>query len=221
MGSPSKRNRSLDNECYYKILGVSKDASEQQIKKAYRKLALKYHPDKNRDDPVFASEMFRHVAEAFEVLSDEEKREKYDRYGKNGQNMSFGFRDASSLFEEFFSNDPFFTSSFSTPVSRGGFRGGFSGLFGGMGGFGSDMDFDRGFDDFFGGNSMNMRSSCSTSNGGYSKSTRTVTQTINGKTVTRTETTVRYPDGRVETTSNCTKGIEGRKTKKSKNRSLM
>ena len=210
MGS-SKRNRrarSLEGECYYKILGVSKDADVGEIKKAYRKLALKYHPDKNRDDPEFAAEMFKHVAEAFEVLGDEEKRNKYDRYGRDGQSVSFDFRDASSLFEEFFANDPFFSSSFGT---------GFGDMFGRSMGFGGGFGggFSDRFDDFF-----SSSQGFSSSSGGYSKSTRTVTQVINGKTVTKTETTIRYPDGRVETTSNQTKGIEGRK-KKSKRRSLM
>jgi curved DNA-binding protein len=67
---------------YYKTLGVSKDASAKDIKKAYRKLAAKYHPDKNPDDKT-AEEKFKEVNEANEVLSDAEKREKYDTLGSN------------------------------------------------------------------------------------------------------------------------------------------
>lgn len=67
---------------YYKILGVSKDASPKDIKKAYRKLAAKYHPDKNPDDKV-AEDKFKEINEAHEVLSDAEKREKYDTLGSN------------------------------------------------------------------------------------------------------------------------------------------
>ena len=67
---------------YYKILGVSKDAADDVIKKAYRKLALKYHPDKNTEPS--AQDMFRQVAEAYDVLSDPQKRTIYDQYGEEG-----------------------------------------------------------------------------------------------------------------------------------------
>lgn len=65
---------------YYQTLGVSKDASQDEIKKAYRKLARKYHPDVNPDDPN-AEEKFKDINEAYQVLSDEDKRTKYDRFG--------------------------------------------------------------------------------------------------------------------------------------------
>ena len=67
---------------YYKILGISKIASDDEIKKAYRKLALKYHPDKNRS--AGAEEKFKEIAEAYEVLSDAKKREVYDKFGEEG-----------------------------------------------------------------------------------------------------------------------------------------
>ena len=67
---------------YYKILGVDKQASEKEIKKAYRKLANRYHPDKNPDDKA-AEEKFKEIAEAYEVLSDTEKRKKYEQLGAN------------------------------------------------------------------------------------------------------------------------------------------
>ena len=67
---------------YYKILGVDKNASQEDIKKAYRKLAHKYHPDLNPNDPA-AQERFQAINEANEVLSDPEKRKKYDDYGEN------------------------------------------------------------------------------------------------------------------------------------------
>lgn len=67
---------------YYKILGINKGASDDEIKKAYRKLALRYHPDKNKQ--AGAEEKFKEIAEAYEVLSDTKKREIYDKYGEEG-----------------------------------------------------------------------------------------------------------------------------------------
>lgn len=74
---------------YYEILGVSKSATASEIKKAYRKLALKYHPDKNPDDTK-AEEMFKEAAEAYEVLSNEDKKQRYDRFGHAGVDGSAG-----------------------------------------------------------------------------------------------------------------------------------
>ncbi|MCI5082156.1 MAG: molecular chaperone DnaJ [Saprospiraceae bacterium] len=74
---------------YYEVLGVSKSASAQEIKKAYRKLAIKYHPDKNPDDKT-AEEKFKEAAEAYEILSDEQKRARYDRYGHAGVSGNAG-----------------------------------------------------------------------------------------------------------------------------------
>lgn len=68
---------------FYKILGVSKTASTSEIKKAYRKLAVKYHPDKNPDDPD-AVVKFHDINDAYEILQDDEKREIYDRHGEEG-----------------------------------------------------------------------------------------------------------------------------------------
>jgi DnaJ-class molecular chaperone len=68
---------------FYSILGVTKSSSDAEIKKAYRKLALKWHPDKNEDKQK-ATEMFKKIAEAFECLSDKKKRAIYDKYGKEG-----------------------------------------------------------------------------------------------------------------------------------------
>src|SRR6056300_805418 len=74
---------------YYEVLGVSKSASKDEIKKAYRKLAIKYHPDKNPDDKQ-AEENFKEAAEAYEVLSDENKRARYDQFGHQGMGGGFG-----------------------------------------------------------------------------------------------------------------------------------
>tara|TARA_R110002096_G_scaffold432259_2_gene648857 strand:- start:415 stop:1578 length:1164 start_codon:yes stop_codon:yes gene_type:complete len=112
---------------YYEILGVEKSASIQEIKKAYRKLALKYHPDKNPDDKA-AEEKFKEAAEAYEVLSNEEKKAKYDRFGHAGMGGSAGFGGGGGMnMEDIFSQ---FGDIF------GGGAGGFSG-FGGFGGGGA------------------------------------------------------------------------------------
>ena len=95
---------------YYEILGVAQDASKQDIKKAYRQLALKFHPDRNPGDSE-AEEKFKEAAEAYEVLRDREKRSLYDRFGHDGlKGTGFtgfsGFEDIfssfGSIFEDFF-----------------------------------------------------------------------------------------------------------------------
>lgn len=70
--------------CYYKTLEVAKDATSIDIKKAYHKLALRWHPDKNPDAKEEAEKKFKEISQAYEVLSDEKKRSLYDRYGKQG-----------------------------------------------------------------------------------------------------------------------------------------
>lgn len=108
---------------YYEVLGVARDASEADLKKAYRKLALKYHPDRNKGDDD-AAERFKEVSEAYEVLSDSNKRGVYDQFGHDGLRGQ-GFSGASAgsardIFESFFGG--------------GGLDGLFDGLFGGGGG---------------------------------------------------------------------------------------
>jgi molecular chaperone DnaJ len=98
---------------YYELLEVTKDADKSTIKKAYRKMAMKYHPDKNPGDSE-AEEKFKAVNEAYQVLSDDEKKQIYDRYGKagleghgRGGGVSGGFEDISSIFEEMFGGSGF------------------------------------------------------------------------------------------------------------------
>jgi molecular chaperone DnaJ len=99
---------------YYEVLGVAKDADENAIKRAYRKLAMKYHPDRNPDDKA-ASENFREVTEAYEVLSDDNKRSRYNQYGhagvdeqmqdfwgRGGAQDSHAFRDFGDMFGDVF-----------------------------------------------------------------------------------------------------------------------
>ena len=100
---------------YYSILGLSKTASVEEIKKAYRKKALEFHPDKNRE--ANAEERFKEIGEAYEILSDSDKRSMYDRCGQSGQRSAntvpsdFSFKstvDPFDLFRTFFgSKDPF------------------------------------------------------------------------------------------------------------------
>jgi molecular chaperone DnaJ len=87
---------------YYDILGVGKSASGDEIKKAYRKIAIKYHPDKNPDDPS-AEEKFKEAAEAYEVLSDGEKRQQYDRFGHDGLRGAGGFGGGGMSMDDIFS----------------------------------------------------------------------------------------------------------------------
>lgn len=77
---------------YYKILGVSKNASDEQIKKAYRKLAMKYHPDHTKGDKT-AEEMFKKISEAYAVLSDKKKRSQYDTFGSTGFQQRYSQED--------------------------------------------------------------------------------------------------------------------------------
>lgn len=85
---------------YYEVLGVERNASTDEIKSKYRKLALKYHPDKNPGDAE-AEKMFKEAAEAYEILSDSDKRSRYDRFGHAGTSGQGGFSNAEDIFSAF------------------------------------------------------------------------------------------------------------------------
>ena len=118
---------------YYEVLGVSKSASADEIKSAYRKLAMKYHPDRNPGDKV-AEEKFKEAAEAYDVLHDPEKRQRYDQFGHQAfQGGAGGFGGGGMNMDDIFS---MFGDIFGGRGGGGGFSGGFGGfedLFGGGG----------------------------------------------------------------------------------------
>ena len=115
----------MEKRDYYEVLGVARDATADQIKKAYRKKAIQYHPDKNPGDKA-AEEKFKEAAEAYDVLSDDKKRQLYDQYGHNMGPQGFGGGGGYS--QEFDMND-FFSR-------HGDLNDILNNLFGGMGGFG-------------------------------------------------------------------------------------
>lgn len=129
---------------YYEILGVSPNASSEEIKKAYRRLAVKYHPDKNRDNSKEAEEKFKEVSEAYKILSDGEKRKIYDQYGHAGLQADVGAGGGGFTGFDF---DPFkiFDEVFGQRSSSGG--GIFDNFFGGRTGVregqpGSDLRYN-------------------------------------------------------------------------------
>ncbi|WMJ82314.1 molecular chaperone DnaJ [Clostridium sp. MB40-C1] len=109
----------MANKDYYEVLGISKGASEDEIKKSYRKLAMKYHPDRNPGDKE-AEEKFKDINEAYQVLSDPEKKSQYDRFGTTDFNGGFGG-----------------AGGFDFSGGMGGFEDIFDSFFGGFGGFSS------------------------------------------------------------------------------------
>lgn len=199
---------------YYELLGVSKDASTEEIKRSYRKLALKWHPDKNPNNSEEAALMFKSVSEAYEVLSDKEKRRVYDLYGpeglKNGASEPsydfggfepfhhFEFRRPEDIFREFFGTYDPFEAFFNE--SRSGQSSGISSLFrssfmnsgfpgvGSTNGFHGDA-FASGFDGDFGHGyaSFSSSSSFGPSSGANVRRTSTSTKFINGKKVKTTK----------------------------------
>lgn len=126
----------FDEKDYYKILGVERTASKEAIKAAYRILAKKFHPDLNKDNPKLAEQKFKEISEAYEVLIDDNKRLRYDEYGRAGVASDFGkegftWRDFShvsdledifghDIFSDFFGHGSIFSDFFG--ARRGGFE---------------------------------------------------------------------------------------------------
>mgnify|MGYP006153170215 CR=1 FL=1 len=106
---------------YYEVLGVSKSADAAELKKAYRKLAVQYHPDRNPDDKA-AEDKFKEAAEAYEVLSDPDKKAKYDRYGHAAVDGQGGFSGGGMTMDDIFSQfgDVFGDSGFGSFFGGGG-----------------------------------------------------------------------------------------------------
>ncbi|XP_013013083.1 dnaJ homolog subfamily B member 3 [Cavia porcellus] len=199
---------------YYEVLGVPRQASAEAIKKAYRKLALKWHPDKNPENKDEAERKFKQVAQAYEVLSDAKKRDVYDRYGEAGMDggtntdgasfvdpfeFVFTFRDPVEVFKEFFrGQDPFSFDFLGDPLEDffGGQRSSqrrrrseslFS-TFSEFPAFGSGFSsFDTEFTSFGSlgnGGLSSFSMSCGSGGTGSFKSMSTSTKIVNGKKVT-------------------------------------
>ncbi|KAL4823771.1 hypothetical protein H8958_008291 [Nasalis larvatus] len=192
---------------YYEVLGVQASASPEDIKKAYRKLALRWHPDKNPDNKEEAEKKFKQVSEAYEVLSDSKKRSLYDRAGCDswraggGASMPYGspfdtgytFRNPEDIFREFFGGlDPFSFEFWDSPFNsdRGGRGHGLRGAF--SAGFGEFPAFMEAFSSFntLGRSGGSHTTFSSTSFGGSGsgssgfKSAMSSTEIINGHKVT-------------------------------------
>ena len=192
------------NVDYYKVLGVSENATQDEIRRAYKKLAIKWHPDKNPDNKKEAEEKFKAISDAYSVLGDEKKREEWDNYRKGGFQGSFDFEgfDPREIFNNFFKD----FGGFGSGKDKHGFFGSF--------GFDDDDDdfFKGGFGDLGGFDDFESHMMSSGFGGkGQSKSIKKSTSIINGKKVTRTETTIIDANGnrRVEVEEE----VDGKKTK--------
>ena len=167
--------KSEEQEDYYAILGIKKDATEAEIKKAYRKLALKWHPDKNPNNREEAEEKFKKINEAYSVLSDKNKRNQYDH---GGIHFDFGGFNADDIFKDFFGGKDPFSEFFKFDDDD----------------FGGGFKFGANFGEDFGGSFQASFSSFSSMG-----SKKSFTKTVNGKTIHRTEETT-IKDGKKQVT---------------------
>ena len=162
--------KSEKKDDYYELLGVKKDATDAEIKKAYRKLALKWHPDKNPNNKQEAEEKFKKINEAYSVLSDKQKRRQYDH---GGFDFHFENFNADDIFKDFFGGKDPFSEMFN--FGDDGFGGGFNFEFGGN--FGGD----------FGGSFESTRMYTTTVNGKTVTKTEKTTMKNGKKEITVTE----------------------------------
>ena len=191
---------STSSEDLYAILGLSRRASSDDIKKAYRRLALQFHPDKNPQNRPAAEEKFKAIAKAYEVLSDPEKRRVYDMGG--GHTASSGSRDPFRS-PDLFMNPFSMYSGLGRPSRRSGELDDafqiFEEFFGGRDPFADisgDSFLSRGFQGAPHSSSFMSRGG----SGSFCMSSSSSSTIRNGKRVTRTEKSVRHADGRVEST---------------------
>ncbi|OQR86282.1 hypothetical protein ACHHYP_10712 [Achlya hypogyna] len=211
---------------YYEVLEVPETATEAEVKLAYRKLAIKWHPDKNKDPS--AEDRFKKIGEAYAVLSDPVKRQEYDHDRKYGRSRGTGasayagygdaayepftFFDARDIFQAFFGgHDPFMDPPRSSSRGSGRMRRDpFS--FGGL-----SMMMDDMFSMGGGGNVMSMSSFGGFGGGGYtsSSSSTSMYRDHTGQTITKKTTSIQHADGRVET--KVEEFVNGKLTKSSSN----
>eukprot|EP01068_Selenidium_serpulae_P017107 Selendium_serpulae@DN6349_c0_g1_i1.p2 len=200
----------LDSKDSYEILGVSRNDDDTVIKKAYKKLALKYHPDKNPDNRENSERSFKKISEAYDCISTAERRGEYNRasvsfqhhpFAHHGHAGHFTGHEARDLFEQVFgTNDPF---RIFDDFPRGDLfeRRRSSGPFPGMSGFGSFGMFGSSpFSLFDDGGFGSFQSSSMSFGGGANQSISSSTSFINGQRVTTTTRTVANPDGSQTTT---------------------
>ncbi|CAH0478007.1 unnamed protein product [Peronospora belbahrii] len=214
----------LESDDYFQILCLSQSASDSDVKRAYRKLAVQWHPDKNRSNPR-AEEIFKKISEAYEVLSDIKKRQHYEQYGKaglqngapqttehygfHGHTGGFSAQRARDIFESFFGGEDPFEAFFGDRRQRRGSKRFGNDPFQSMGFGGMEMGMNmRGFGQVSGMSMMNQffkddfARGHGSSGGMFTTSTSSSSSMFtdqNGHVIQQKTTTTTGPDGRVET----------------------
>jgi len=180
---------------YYKILEIEKNADQNTIKKAYRKLAMKYHPDKNINNREQAEAKFKEISEAYDVLSDKNKKTNYDM---NNTTEFSNFKKPEDIFKDFFKNDQMF-NTFNNDFFK-------VNMFNNSNHFSTSTSFSSSSSSSFSSSSSNsnfkQRNESTTIINGVQQTTITESFKLpNGSIKTTKKTIKKYPDGRVETSS--------------------
>ena len=180
---------------YYKILEIEKNADQNTIKKAYRKLAMKYHPDKNINNREQSESKFKEISEAYDVLSDKNKKTNYDM---NNTTEFSNFKKPEDIFKDFFKNDQMF-NTFNNDFFK-------SNMFNNSNHFSTSTSFSSSSSSSFSSSSSNsnfkQRNESTTIINGVQQTTITKSFKLpNGSIKTTKKTIKKYPDGRVETSS--------------------